>query len=110
MEGVLIIKMFPTSFRPEIVQDEASQDVEGLAGVGEASGVVREEVGGVVFELRGDLSQKDERPGRHEVSMSFPLDPYAFVSFPGDLSSGVVEEVVSRGLFGARVTHFAFRG
>ncbi len=56
VKGVLIIKVFSTSFRPEIIKDEASQDVEGLMGVGEASSVVCKEAGGVVIKFQGDFS------------------------------------------------------
>ncbi|CAM6007809.1 unnamed protein product [Sphagnum balticum] len=102
--------MFPTFFRPKIVQYEVSQNVEWLVGVGESASVVCEEVGRVVFEFRGDFSQEDERLGQHEVTVSFPFDPYAFIGFPGNPSSGAVEKAVLRGFFGARVAHFALGG
>ncbi|CAM6031018.1 unnamed protein product [Sphagnum balticum] len=110
VKGVLIIKVFSTSFRPEIVKDEASQDVEGLTGVGEAARVVRKEAGRVVFKFQGDFTEENERPGRREVAMGFPFDPDALVGFPGGLSPRAVEKAVLRGLFGARATHFALWG
>jgi hypothetical protein len=45
-EGVLIIIMFSTSFRPEIINKEVTEDVKWLPGVSEATGVVREEAWG----------------------------------------------------------------
>ncbi len=84
-KGVLIIKVFSTSFRPEMVKDEATEDVEGLAGVSEAASVIREEAGGVVFVFQGDFTEKHERPGGREVSVGFPFGPNAFVGFPDDL-------------------------
>jgi hypothetical protein len=110
VKGVLIIKVFSISFRPEIVKDEASQNVEGLTGVGEAARVVREEAGRVVFKFQGDFTEENERPGRREVVVGFPFDPNAFVGFPSGLSPGAVEKVMLRGLFGAQATHFALWG
>ncbi len=46
VKGVLIIEVFSTSFRPEMVENEASKDVEGLLRVSETAGVVREKSGG----------------------------------------------------------------
>ncbi|CAM6026276.1 unnamed protein product [Sphagnum balticum] len=110
VKGILIIKVFSTYFQPEIVKDEASQDVEGLTGVGEAARVVRKEAGRVVFKFQGDFTKENKRPGQREVVMGFPFDPDTFIGFPGGLSPGAVEKAMLRGLFDARATHFALWG
>jgi hypothetical protein len=110
VKGVLVIKVFSTFFRPEMVENETSKDVEGLSGVGETVGVVREKSGGVIFEFQGGFSKKHKRPGGREVAVGFPFDPNALVGFPGDLSPGAFEEAMLWGLFGARTTHLALLG
>ncbi len=90
-KGVLIIKMFSTSFRPEIIDKEATKDVERLSGVSEAASVVHEEAWGVVFVFQDGFTKKHEGPGDREVSVGFPSDPNAFVGFPGDLSPWAIE-------------------
>ncbi len=49
--------MLSTPFRPEIVQDEALENVKRLASVRETSCVVREEAGGVVVELHSGFAK-----------------------------------------------------
>jgi hypothetical protein len=90
-KGVLIIKMFSTSFRPEIIQKEAMKDVERLPGVSEAASVVREEAWGVVFVFQDGFTKKHKALGDREVSMGFPFDPNVFVGFPGDLNPWAIE-------------------
>ncbi|CAM6027382.1 unnamed protein product [Sphagnum balticum] len=109
-KGVLIVKVFSTSFRPDKIEDEASQDVEGLTGVNEATLVVREEARGVIFKLQDNFAEENERPGRRKVAVSFPFDLNPFVCFPSNLSLGAIEDAMLRGLFGARAAHFALRG
>jgi hypothetical protein len=74
-----------------MVEDKAAENVERLAGVNEAAGVVRKEAGGVVFVFQGDFTNKRERPGDLENSVGFPFGLNAFVSFPSDLSSWAIE-------------------
>jgi hypothetical protein len=109
-EGVLIIIMFSTSFRPEIIYKEATEDVEWLPGVNEAAGVVREEAWGVVFVFQGGFTKESKRPGDLDVSVGFPFDPEAFVGFPGELSLWAIEQAVLRGLFDAQAANLALRG
>ncbi len=97
---MLIIKVFSTSFRPEIVKDETTEYVEGLTRVHETSGVVREEAGGVIFVFLDDFAKKSEWLGKREVS----------VSFLGNLGFWTVEQAMLRGLFNARVAYFALIG
>jgi hypothetical protein len=93
-----------------MVENGASKDVEGLSGVGETVGVVREESGGVIFEFQGSFTEKHERPGGCKVAVGFPFDPNALVGFPGDLSPGTIEKAMLRGLLGARAAHLALWG
>jgi len=46
LEGVLAVKVIATSLRPEVVNQEAPEDVEGLAAVSEAARVIAVEVRG----------------------------------------------------------------
>jgi len=110
VKGELIIKVFSTSFRPEMVKNETLKDVEGLTRVGEAVGVVREKSEGVIFEFQGSFTEKHERPGGCEVAVGFPFDPNTLVGFPGDLSPGTIEKAMLWGLFGARTTRLALWG
>ncbi len=41
-QGVLIVEVFSTPFRPEVVQNKAPEYVEGLPNVRVSTGVVRE--------------------------------------------------------------------
>jgi hypothetical protein len=78
--------MFSTSFRPEIIEKEATKDVERLPGVSEAASVVREEAWGVIFVFQDGFTEKHEG-----VSVGFPFDPNVFVGFPCDLSPWAIE-------------------
>jgi hypothetical protein len=55
LEGVLAVKVFATSLGPEIVEQEAPEDVEGLTSIGEVARVVAVEVRGVIFFFEDDL-------------------------------------------------------
>jgi hypothetical protein len=55
LKGVLAIEMFATSFGPEVVEQEAPEDVEKLTSIGEAARVIAVEVRGVVFLFEDDL-------------------------------------------------------
>jgi hypothetical protein len=50
LEGVLVVEMFSTSFGPEVINQEAPEDVKRLTAVNEAARVVAVEVRGVVVE------------------------------------------------------------
>jgi hypothetical protein len=93
-ERVLVIEVPSAPFRPEVVEEKATEDVQGLSKVGETAGVVREEPGGVIFSLGGRLPKKDERSGDGDVLKRIPFGPYFFVSFPGALCHGAFEQTV----------------
>jgi len=107
LHRILVVEVLPTPFRPKVVQDEAPEDVERLAGVRVAPGVIREVARGVVFELHGGFPKEHKRPNDLEVATSFPFSPYALVGLPGLLSHGIVEQAVLRGLLSARVADLA---
>jgi hypothetical protein len=63
LEGVMFTKVPSAPFEPEVIKDKTMEDVEGLYGVGEVTGVVREEPGRVILALQDSFSEKHERPG-----------------------------------------------
>jgi len=62
-EGVLAIKVPSTSFGPEIIEQKAPKNIEGLSPVGEATRVVAMEVGGVILFFEHGLPKKNKGPG-----------------------------------------------
>jgi hypothetical protein len=48
LEGVEAFEVIPTSLGPEIVEQEAPEDVEGLTGVRETTRMVAVQIWGVV--------------------------------------------------------------
>ncbi len=98
LEGVLAVEVFATSLGPEIVEQEAPEDVKGFAPIGEATRVVVVEVWGVIFLLKDGLPKKDERLGDVEAVGRPPLVPNAMESIPSLLSKGAFHEAVLGGL------------
>jgi len=94
LEGVLAVEVFATSLGPEIVEQEALEDVKGLAPIGEAACVVAMEVRGVIFFLKDGLPKEDKRPGDVEAVGRPPFVPNAEESFPSMLSRGAFHEAV----------------
>jgi hypothetical protein len=74
--------MLAASFGPEVVEEEASEDVERLSSLGEAAGVVALEVRGVVFLFEDSFPQKDERPGDGKAVGRLPDLPSATEGIP----------------------------
>jgi hypothetical protein len=110
LKGVVIVKVFSTPFRPEVIKNEATKDVEGLLGVGEAVNVVREKSGGVVFEFYGGFTEEHKRPKGREVAVDIPFVPNALIGFLGALSHGTIKETVLRGFLGTRAAYLALGG
>ncbi len=52
-DGVLVAEMLFASLSPDVVQDEAYEDVQGLSWVGEATGVARYPGGSSFFSRTG---------------------------------------------------------
>ncbi len=100
LKAVVFIKVLSTSFQPEMIENEATEDVERLPGVRESAGVVREKVGGVVFKFQGGFSKEQKRPGGHEVAISFPIIPNTLEGFPSVLGHGAIKKAVLRGFLG----------
>jgi hypothetical protein len=91
LEGMLAIEMFPAPFRPEMVEDESTKDVERLPGVRKSSGVVCEEAGGIVLEFHCGLAKEHKGLGGCEVAVSIPFIPDALESLPCNLSHRAIE-------------------
>jgi len=100
LKGVVIVKVFSTSLRPEMIENEATEDVERLSRVHESTDVVRQKAGGVFFEFQDGFSKEHKRPGGCEVAISFPIVPNTLEGFPTVLSHGAIKKAVLRGFLG----------
>jgi hypothetical protein len=103
----LAIEMFATSFGPEVVEQKAPEDVEGLSPIGEAARVIAMKVWGVVFFFEHDFPKKNERPGDVGVVGRFPFTPYSEEGIPGLLSRDAFHETVLGGLWESLVAALA---
>jgi hypothetical protein len=54
--------VFATSLEPEIVEQEALEDVEGLTAVSEIARMIVVQVWGIVIHFEDGFPKKDERP------------------------------------------------
>ncbi len=106
-EGVLAIKVPSASFGPEIIEQKAPKNVEGLSLVGEATRVVAMEVRGVVLFFEHGLPKKNEGPGNGEAVGRLPFAPDTQESTPGLLGQGAFHETVSGRFLEPLVTAFA---
>jgi hypothetical protein len=107
LEGVLAVEVIATSLRPEVVNQEAFEDVEGLAAVSEAARVIAVEVRGVVVLFEDGFSEKDERPNDVEAIGRSPFVPNSVKGFPSLLSRSAIHETVLCGLRGSLVIALA---
>jgi hypothetical protein len=105
-DGVLVAEMPFASLSPDVVQDEASKDVQGLSWVGEAVGVVSEVSRRVVLFFKDRFPKEDKGPIDVELHRSFPVVPYFLVSFPSLERPVAFEQAVFRGLLHVAVTDF----
>ncbi len=86
--------MLAASFGPEVIEKEASEDVERLSPVREAAGVVALEVQGVVLLFEDSFPQKDEGPGDGEAVGRLPFIPSATENIPGLLGGRAIHEAM----------------
>jgi hypothetical protein len=107
LEGVLAVEVIATSLRPEVVNQEAPEDVKGLAAVGEAACVIAVEVRGVVILFEDGFSEKDEGPGDVEAIWRSPFVPNSVEGFPSLLSQSAIHETVLGRLRGSLVAALA---
>jgi hypothetical protein len=97
LEGVLAVEVFATSLGPEVVEQEAPEDVKGLASIGEAACMVVVKVRGVVFFFEDGLPKENEGPGDVEVVGRSPFVPNAEENIPSPLSRGAFPKTVLSG-------------
>ncbi len=98
LEGVLVVKMFVASFGPEIVEQEAPEDIERLSPIGEAARVVAMKVRGVVLLFVHGFTKRNEGPNDVGAVGHLPFVPYAEEGIPGLLSRDAFHEAVLGGL------------
>ncbi len=98
------------SLGPDMIKNEAPEDVERLPWVREATGVIGEVPREIILSFEDGLSEEDERPGDVELLRSFPLFPYSFVRFPSFERPGAFEQTMLRGFLFVAVIDFAVRG
>jgi hypothetical protein len=106
-EGVLAIKVPLAPFGPEIIEQKAPKNVEGLSPLGEATQVVAMEVRGVVLFFEHGLPKKNEGPGNGEAIGRLPFAPDIEERTPGLLGRGAFHEAVSGRFLEPLVAAFA---
>jgi hypothetical protein len=106
-EGVLAIKVPSASFGPEIIEQKAPKNVEGLFPVREATRVVVMEVQGVVLFFEHGLPKKNEGPGNGEAVGCLPFAPDTEESTLSFLGRGAFHETVSGRFLEPLVATFA---
>jgi len=94
LEGVLVTKVPSAPFRPKVIKDKTTEDVERLFEVGETTDVVRKEPGRVVLAPHDRFSEEHERPGGGEALGHFPFVPDSLVGVPRALGHGALEQAV----------------
>ncbi len=94
LEGVLAVEVFATSLGPEIVEQEAPENVEGLMAVGETAHVIAVKVRGVVIFFEDGFPKEDEGPGDVEAVGRLPFVPNTMEGLPSLPSRGVIHEAV----------------
>ncbi len=72
VDGIVVVKVLAAPFGPKVVENEGTEDVEGLLEVSEAASVVSVKVGGVVLTFDGGLAKQDKRPVNDEVLGNLP--------------------------------------
>ncbi len=90
----MAVEVFATSLGPEVVEQEAPEDVEGLTSIGETASVVAVEVRGVIFFFEDGLPKENERLGDVEAVGHPPFVPNAEENVPCLLSKGAFHEAV----------------
>jgi hypothetical protein len=106
----LVIEVSFASLGPDMIKNEAPEDVDRLSWVSEATGVIGEMPRGVILSFEDGLSEEDERPGDVELLRSFPLFPYFLVRFPSFKRPGAFEQAVLRGFLLIAFIDFTMRG
>ncbi len=98
-EGVLVVKVLPTSFSPKAKNDEAAKNVQGLSWISETSCVIGEGPWGVILLLHRHFAQQGEGPSDLQLVRRLPFHPDSFESFPGAARHGAIEEEVLNRFF-----------
>jgi hypothetical protein len=98
LEGVLAVEMFATSFGPEVIEQKAPEDVEGLPPIGEAARVIAMKVRGVFFLFKDGFPKKNEGPGDVGAIGHLPFAPNTKEGIPGLLNRDAFHEIVLGGL------------
>ncbi len=103
----MAVKVPSASFRPEIIEQKAPKNVEGLSPVGEATRVVAMEVRGVVLFFEHGLPKKNEGPSNGEAVGRLPFAPDTEENTPSLLGRDAFHEVVSGRFLEPLVVAFA---
>jgi hypothetical protein len=109
-DRVLVPEMPFASPGPDVIQDEAPEDVERLSWISEASSVVGEVSRGILLPFEDRFSKEYERPVDVELLRSFPLLPYSLVGFPSFECTGAFEQAVLWGFLLIVFANLAMRG
>ncbi len=94
LEGVLAVEVLAASLGPEIIEQEAPKDVEGLTTVSEAARVIVVKVRGVVIFFEDGFPKENEGPGDVEAVGRLPFVPNTMEGLPSLPSRGAIHEAV----------------
>jgi hypothetical protein len=110
LKRVLVVEVPSASFGLEMVEDEASENVERLSEISEATSVIGEESGGIVLAFPNGFAKEHERPGESETGGRFPFFPYFLVGVPRALGHRTVQQTVLGRFIRSGVANFTLGG
>ncbi|CAK9869248.1 unnamed protein product [Sphagnum jensenii] len=99
--------MLAASLGPEVVEQEAPEDVKGLMSVGETARMVAVEVCRVIDLFENGLSEEDKRPGDLEAVWCPPIVPYPEECILSLLGRGALHEAMLGGFRESLITALA---
>jgi hypothetical protein len=106
LEGVEAVEVLATSLEPEVVEQEAPKDVEGLTKVCKATRMVAVQIWGVVVGFEDGFPEEDEGPVDVEAVGRPPFDPNTAEGLPSLLSRDAFHEAVLGRFLESLVTDF----
>jgi hypothetical protein len=97
-DRVLVAEVAFASLGPNVIENEASENVEGLPWVCETTGVISKVPRGIVLLFEGRFTEEDEGPVYVELLRSFSLLPNSFVRFPSFERLGAFKQGSAAGI------------
>jgi hypothetical protein len=107
LEGVRTVEVLATPLGPEVVEQEAPEDIERLTNVREATRMVAVQIWGVVIGFEDGFLEEDEGPVDVEAVGRPPFAPNTTEGLPSLLSRDAFHEAVLGGFLESLVIDFA---